>query len=56
LRSPDPLGAPAPAPLRAPSDDIGGDGPEWEKLREPPDEEKERRRSGVGKTLESSET
>jgi hypothetical protein len=34
LRPPDPLGAPAPAPLKAPSDNIGGGGAEWEKLRQ----------------------
>jgi hypothetical protein len=34
LRPPDPLGAPAPAPLKAPSDDIGGGEAEWEKLRQ----------------------
>jgi hypothetical protein len=41
LRPPDPLGAPAPAPLKVLSDDIGGGGAEWEKLRQLLDEEKE---------------
>jgi hypothetical protein len=41
LRPPDPLGAPAPALLTAPSDDIGGGGAEWEKLRRPLDKEKD---------------
>jgi hypothetical protein len=41
LRSPDPLGALAPALLRAPSDDIGGEGAKWEEPREPLDEEEE---------------
>jgi hypothetical protein len=41
LRPPDPLGAPAPAPLRAPDDDIGGEGAEWEMQREPLGEEEE---------------
>jgi hypothetical protein len=41
LRPPDPLGAPASAPLRAPDDDIGGEGAEWEMLREPLGEEEE---------------
>jgi hypothetical protein len=41
LRPPDPLGAPAPAPLRALDDDIGGKGAEREMLREPLGEEEE---------------
>jgi hypothetical protein len=40
----------------APSDDIGGGGAEREKRRQPLDEEKEWRLSGVGKTLEGSKT
>jgi hypothetical protein len=34
LRPPDPLGAPALAPLKAPRNDIGGGKAEWEKLRQ----------------------
>jgi hypothetical protein len=56
LRPPDPPGAPAPAPLTAPNDDIGGGGAEGEKRRRLLGEEKERGRSRVGKTLEGSET
>jgi hypothetical protein len=41
LRLPNPLGALAPAPLRAPDDDIGGKGAEREMLREPLSEEEE---------------
>jgi hypothetical protein len=40
----------------APSDDIRGGGAEGEKQRRLLGEEKERGRSGVGKTLESSKT
>jgi hypothetical protein len=40
LRLPGPLGVLAPVPLKAPSDQIGGEGAEWEKLRQPLDEEK----------------
>jgi hypothetical protein len=41
LRPPDLLGASAPAPLRAPGDDIGGEGAEWEMQREPLGKEEE---------------
>jgi hypothetical protein len=55
LRPPDPPGAPAPAPLIAPDDDIEGGGVEGEKQGRRLGEEKERGCSGVRKTLESSE-
>jgi hypothetical protein len=41
LRPPNLPGAPAPAPLRAPDDDIGGEGAEWEMRRELLGEEEE---------------
>jgi hypothetical protein len=41
LCPPDPLEAPAPAPLRAPDDDIGGKRAEQEMLREPLGEDEE---------------
>jgi hypothetical protein len=55
LHPPDPPGAPAPAPLIALDDDIGGGGAEGEKQGRWLGEEKERGRSGVRKTLESFE-
>jgi hypothetical protein len=55
LGPPDPPGAPAPSPLTAPNDDIRGGGAEGEKRGRLLGEEKDKGRSGVGKTLEGSE-